>query len=130
MGRAPICGSNPFLASRSLSAVVNVASTFFSCNCSSSCIRNLSTTRMIISRSSAANEIIASSRLRNSGENMRLISAISSPACADVVNPIVVFDNSAAPALVVMMIMTLRKSALRPLLSVSVPWSMTCSRML
>ncbi|CFP63828.1 Uncharacterised protein [Bordetella pertussis] len=35
-----------------------------------------------------------------------------------------------APALVVMMRMTLRKSALRPLLSVSVPWSMTCSRIL
>jgi hypothetical protein len=32
-----------------------------------------------------------------------------------------------APALVVMMMMTLRKSALRPLLSVSVPWSITCS---
>ena len=29
-----------------------------------------------------------------------------------------------------MMMMTLRKSALRPLLSVSVPWSITCSRML
>ena len=38
--------------------------------------------------------------------------------------------SSPAPALVVMMMITLRKSALRPLLSVSVPWSITCSRML
>jgi hypothetical protein len=38
--------------------------------------------------------------------------------------------SSPAPAFVVMMMMTLRKSALRPLLSVSVPWSITCSRML
>ena len=44
--------------------------------------------------------------------------------------PIEVLDNSDAPALVVMMIATLRKSALRPLLSVSVPWSITCNRML
>jgi hypothetical protein len=35
-----------------------------------------------------------------------------------------------APALVVITMITLRKSALRPLLSVSVPWSMTCSSML
>jgi hypothetical protein len=46
------------------------------------------------------------------------------------VKPIEPFARSCAPALVVMMIVTLRKSALRPLLSVSVPWSMTCSRML
>ena len=32
-----------------------------------------------------------------------------------------------APAFVVITIVTLRKSALRPLLSVSVPWSITCS---
>ena len=37
---------------------------------------------------------------------------------------------SRAPALVVMIRMTLRKSALRPLLSVSVAWSITWSRML
>jgi hypothetical protein len=46
------------------------------------------------------------------------------------VKPSVFFDRPSAPALVVMMITTLRKSALRPLLSVSVPWSITCSRML
>ena len=44
--------------------------------------------------------------------------------------PIVVLRKLSAPALVVMMMITLRKSALRPLLSVSVPWSITCSRML
>jgi ATP-dependent Clp protease ATP-binding subunit ClpA len=44
--------------------------------------------------------------------------------------PIVCRASSPAPALVVMMMITLRKSALRPLLSVSVPWSITCSRML
>jgi len=35
-----------------------------------------------------------------------------------------------APAFVVITMMTLRKSALRPLLSVSVPWSITCSNRL
>ena len=44
-----------------------------------------------------------------------------------VVKPIVDLFIVSAPALVVMMMMTLRKSALRPLLSVSVPWSITCS---
>ncbi len=81
--------------------------------------------------SSERKRMIASSRLRNSGVNMRLISAISSPASRVFVKPI---DGrlpiASAPAFVVMMMMTLRKSALRPLLSVSVPWSMTCSRML
>ena len=43
------------------------------------------------------------------------------------VKPIVDLFSDSAPALVVMMMMTLRKSALRPLLSVSVPWSITCS---
>ena len=38
----------------------------------------------MISRSSALNEMIASSRLRNSGVNMRLISPISSPTCVEV----------------------------------------------
>ena len=44
--------------------------------------------------------------------------------------PIVALLSVSAPALVVMMMITLRKSALRPLLSVSVPWSITCSSML
>jgi len=54
----------------------------------------------------------ASSRLRNSGVNMRLMSAISSPACLPRVKPIEVFDRIRRLR-VVMMITTLRKSALR-----------------
>ncbi|MNT74638.1 hypothetical protein D3C72_2134740 [compost metagenome] len=65
--------------------------------------------------------MVASIRLRNSGVNMRLMSAISSPACFEFVKPIDVFCKLSAPALVVMMMITLRKSALRPLLSVKVP---------
>ncbi|MNC88913.1 hypothetical protein D3C83_47860 [compost metagenome] len=42
----------------------------------------------------------------------------------------VFFASDSAPALVVMTITMLRKSAFLPLLSVSVPWSITCSRML
>ena len=109
---------------------MNVGSTFFSCSWFSSSSRNLSTTLRMTSVSSCANEIVASRRLRNSGVNSRLISAISSPLSLALVKPIVPRASSAAPALVVMMIVTLRKSALRPLLSVSVPWSITCSRML
>ncbi len=74
--------------------------------------------------------MIASSRLRNSGVNIRLMSAISSPCSRDDVKPIVARFIVSAPALVVMMMITLRKSARRPLLSVSEPWSITCSRML
>ena len=76
---------------------------------------------MMISCESGANETVASKRFRNSGLNRRLISAISSPTCLPWVKPIVDFESDSAPALVVMMIVTLRKSALRPLLSVSVP---------
>ena len=65
--------------------------------------------------------MMASRRLRNSGENSRLISAISSPGSRVSENPMERRCRSAAPALVVMMSTTLRKSALRPLLSVSVP---------
>ena len=72
-----------------------------------------------------ANETVASRRFRNSGENKRLISACSSPACLALVKPMLDLDRFSAPALVVMMIVTFLKSALRPLLSVSVPWSMT-----
>jgi len=130
IGRAPICGSKPLRARNAFSAGVNSGSTFFSCSWFSSSSRNLSTTFRMTSWSSCANEIVASSRLRNSGVNSRLISAISSPLPVDVVKPIDPFASSAAPAFVVMMIVTLRKSAFRPLLSVSVPWSITCSRML
>jgi energy-coupling factor transporter ATP-binding protein EcfA2 len=45
-------------------------------------------------------------------------------------NPMVALFMVSAPALVVMTMITLRKSALRPLLSVSVPWSITCSNTL
>ena len=55
------------------------------------------------------------------------MSAISSPASRELRKPIVALFIVSAPAFVVMMMMTLRKSALRPLLSVSVPWSMTWS---
>ena len=55
------------------------------------------------------------------------MSAISSPASRGLVKPMVALFMVSAPAFVVMMMMTLRKSALRPLLSVSVPWSITCS---
>src|SRR5512147_2166742 len=45
MGRAPITGSKPFLARCARNASVKTMSTFFSCSWSSSCMRNLSTTR-------------------------------------------------------------------------------------
>ena len=93
-------------------------------------MRNLSATLKITSLSKAENEIIESSRFRNSGVNIRLISAISSPVWLDSVNPIEVFASDSAPALVVIIITTFRKSALRPLLSVKVPWSITCNKML
>ncbi|MOA34341.1 hypothetical protein D3C78_1557100 [compost metagenome] len=55
------------------------------------------------------------------------MSPISSPATRGLVKPMLALFMVSAPAFVVMMMMMLRKSALRPLLSVSVPWSMTCS---
>ena len=70
---------------------------------------------------------MASSRLRNSGVNRRLMSPISSPCWREFMKPMVALFIVSAPAFVVMMMITLRKSALRPLLSVSVPWSITCS---
>ena len=85
---------------------------------------------MMVLVSRARKEMIASSRLRNSGVNMRLIASISSPACFERVKPMVFLASDSAPALVVMTMQTLRKSAFLPLLSVRVPWSITCSRML
>ena len=76
---------------------------------------------MIVSWLSAPKEITASSRLRNSGVNMRLIASISSPSLVDGVKPICVRASDSAPALVVITMQTLRKSALRPLLSVKRP---------
>jgi hypothetical protein len=75
----------------------------------------------MISSSSALKLTVASRRLRNSGVNSRLMSAISSPASRVLRKPMVALFIVSAPAFVVMMMMTLRKSALRPLLSVSVP---------
>src|SRR2546422_7927095 len=116
MGRAPISGSKPFFARCSFRPWLNCASTFFSASCSSSCIRNLSTTRMMISWLSARNEMIASRRLRNSGGNIRLIVSISSPGCTEGVKPIWAFASDTEPAFVVMTMHTLRKSAFLPLL--------------
>ena len=130
IGRAPIKGSKPCLAKWARKAGLNVASTFFSWSCSSNCIKNLSTTRMMIDSSRALKETMASKRLRNSGVKNFLISAISSPDSRALVKPMVDFCIASAPALVVMMMITLRKSVLRPLLSVKVPWSITCKRIL
>ena len=66
---------------------MKLASTFFSCSWSSSCMRNLSTTRRMTSCVSGAKEMVASSRLRNSGVNMRLMSCSSSPWWALGANP-------------------------------------------
>ena len=85
---------------------------------------------MMMSSSKAWKPTMASKRLRNSGVNKRLISAISSPAWRGLVKPMVALFMVSAPALVVMMTITLRKSALRPLLSVNVPWSITCNKTL
>ena len=65
--------------------------------------------------------MIASSRLRNSGVNIRLIASSSSPTRAVRSNPMAGFAMSAAPALVVMIRMTFRKSTLLPLWSVNRP---------
>ncbi len=70
--------------------------------------------------------MMESSRLRNSGENFFLIIDMPSELWSCCVKPIDARLISWAPALVVITRITLRKSALRPLLSVSVPWSITC----
>jgi len=74
--------------------------------------------------------MVASRRLRNSGVNKRLIASESSPSRFDLVKPKADLARSAAPALVVMIRMTFLKSTVLPLWSVSLPWSITCSRML
>ena len=61
---------------------------------------------------------------------MRLIASVSSPSRLERLKPIGALARSEAPALVVMIRMTLRKSTDLPLWSVSLPWSITCSRML
>ena len=102
-----------------------------SASCASSCRTNFCTTWRTTSGGRSPNGTIASSRLRNSGVNRRLIASSSSPVALRLAEA----DRrpcarSAAPALVVMIRMTLRKSTCLPLWSVSLPWSITCSRML
>ena len=63
----------------------------------------------------------ASRRLRNSGANRRLTASLSSRSRFARVKPMGVRARSAAPALVVMIRMTLRKSIVLPLWSVSLP---------
>jgi len=104
--------------------------TLRSASCASSCMTNFSTTRPTISGVSPAKGTMASSRLRNSGVNMRLIASSSSPTRTVAPKPIADLAISAAPALVVMIRMTLRKSTVLPLWSVSFPWSITCNKML
>ena len=64
---------------------------------------------------------IASRRLRNSGVNIRLIASTSSPIRVSWPKPIAGFAMSAAPAFVVMIRITFRKSTVLPLWSVSFP---------
>ena len=61
------------------------------------------------------NGTIASSRLRNSGANSRLIASTSSPSRLVRVKPKAARAMSAAPAFVVMIRITLRKSICLPL---------------
>ena len=68
-----------------------------------------------------AKVMVASSRLRNSGVNIRVIASVSSPSRLVRVKPKADFAMSEAPALVVMIRMTLRKSTCLPLWSVSLP---------
>ena len=82
---------------------------------------NLSTTLLITLGGRLENGITASNRLRNSGENIRSIASSSSPSRSFRSNPIAAFAISKAPAFVVMIITTLRKSTLFPVWSVSLP---------
>ena len=76
---------------------------------------------------------MASRRLRNSGLKARSMAALVRPLPLVVrssLKPMGAALASREPAFDVMMTTTCRKSALRPLLSVRVAWSITCSRML
>jgi hypothetical protein len=75
--------------------------------------RNFSTTCSITSGLSGANSMIPERRLRNSGANIRSITALGEPIETAAPKPIIAPSSSCAPALVVITIMTLRKSALR-----------------
>ena len=77
---------------------------------------------------------VASRRLRNSGLKIRSSACLARPAAPLLLmgppKPTSAWLISRDPALDVMIRITCRKSALRPVLSVSVAWSITCSRML
>ena len=91
---------------------------------------NFSTTCVMISGDKPENGTIASRRLRNSGVNSFVTASVSSPSRFKRLKPIGGLAMSEAPAFVVMIRTTLRKSTDLPLWSVSLPWSITCSRML
>ena len=76
---------------------------------------NFSTTREIISGDKLEKAIVASSRFLNSGENILLIASVSSPVLSVLANPMASLARSAAPAFVVMISITLRKSIFFPL---------------
>ncbi|MOA41244.1 hypothetical protein D3C78_1631860 [compost metagenome] len=65
--------------------------------------------------------MMVSRRLRNSGVKLLRITSMASLEWSCWVKPIDARAAVSAPALVVMITITLRKSALRPLLSVRVP---------
>src|SRR5277367_6201280 len=90
----------------------------------------LVTTLAMTSCGNRENGTIASSRLRNSGENSRLIASVSSPSRFERWKPNAALAMSCAPALVVMIRITLRKSICLPEWSVNLPWSITCKRIL
>ena len=103
---------------------------------------NFSTIVSMTPGDSGPNDTIASRRLRNSG--LKTFSIACFERCCDAFcrlstvrsdagdsqKPIVPALSSREPAFDVMISTTWRKSALRPLLSVSVAWSITCSRTL
>ena len=123
-GRAPKSGSKPFLASHLRASLVRVMDTLRSASWAESSRISLSTIFSTILRSSWLKEMIPSRRLRNSGEKRFLMAFWPLPFYW-LTKPMAWPLISRAPALVVMMITTLRKSALRPELSVRVEWSIT-----
>ena len=77
--------------------------------------------------SNALNGIHASKRLRNSGVKVRSIAPFALPLVAELLRkPSPPLESSLAPAFVVIIKITLRKSAFLPLLSVNVALSITC----
>ena len=83
---------------------------------------NLSTTSPITSGGNGAKFTMASKRLRNSGLNVRCM-AFDYRYDDLAVNPIDRRLMLSAPTLVVIITITCLNDAMRPLLSVNVPWS-------